>query len=109
MPIKDAGESYNLSNDKNILKINSPANAIEGPFDVVYKDIKERWAIVTLLWNSKPHLGIRWFWGSMGEPNSRGCSTWFIIPQNITLSILGGLPLDVEKYNEIINFLSAKQ
>ena len=74
----DGGEDFDLFDDSKILQINSPRENISGPFDVVYKDSDERWAIVTIKWDGKPRLGIRWFWDSNGMPNGHGYSTWFV-------------------------------
>ena len=74
----DGGEDFDLFDDSKILQINSPRENISGPFDVVYKDTDERWAIVTIKWDGKPRLGIRWFWDSNGMPNGHGYSTWFV-------------------------------
>ena len=62
------GINFNLEDDNEILKINSPVTSVGGPYRVVYKNITERWAIVALNWDEKPRLGIRWFWGGGGNP-----------------------------------------
>ena len=36
---------------------------------MVYKDLNERWAVVTIKWNKKPCLGICWVWDVTGMPN----------------------------------------
>lgn len=81
MPVKSAGEAYNL-NDTCILQINSPRDSVRGPYVVAYHTPPdgERWAVVALDWNGQHTLGIRWFWGPRGHPNSTGFATWFIIP-----------------------------
>ena len=89
----DGGEDFDLFDDSKILQINSPRENINGPFDVVYKDTDERWAIVTIKWDGKPRLGIRWFWDSNGMPNGHGYSTWFVVPDEIAFAILNGLPI----------------
>lgn len=87
------GKDYSLE-DAEILKLNSPKTSVGGPFAVVYKNIEDRWVIVALDWDEKPRLGIRWFWGNGGNPFSSATPVWFIIPFDLTNSILDGLPLD---------------
>ena len=102
------GENFNLENDEEILKINSPKSQLEGPYTVVYKDIIERWAIVAFNWDEVPCLGIRWFWSSKGNPVSTGYPTWFVIPSTLSNSILNGLPLDFQFRNELNRFLAGE-
>lgn len=97
-----SGETFDLTDDNNILSLNSPKNAINGPYKVVYKDIDERWVIVALDWDRNPSLAIRWFWGSAGNPFSSGNPTWLIIPSPLINSILSGLPLDF-KFRKLID------
>jgi len=101
-----SGETFDLTNDNNILSLNSPKNSIKGPYRVVYKDIDERWAIVALDWDSNPNLAIRWFWGNGGNPFSSGNPTWLIIPSPLINSILNGLPLDFKFRKLIDKFLN---
>jgi hypothetical protein len=101
-----SGETFDLTDDNNILSLNSPKNAVNGPYKVVYKDVNERWAIVVLDWDSKPSLAIRWFWGNGGNPFSSGNPTWLIIPSPLINSILSGLPLDFKFRKLIDKFLN---
>ena len=89
MPVTNAGENYNL-NDTCILQFDSPRGSVCGPYVVAYHTPSdgERWAVVALDWNGGHALGIRWFWGSRGHPNSAGYSTWFIIPDMFHQSIV---------------------
>ena len=101
-----SGETFDLNDDNNILSLNSPKNAVRGPYKVVYKDIDERWAIVALDWDSKSSLAIRWFWGNGGNPFSSGNPTWLIIPSPLINSVLNGLPLDFKFRKLIDKFLN---
>jgi hypothetical protein len=103
-----AGESFDLENNSKILSINSPQKRVGGPYMVVYKDLDARWAIVALDWDGEPKLGMRWFWSNAGNPLSRAQPTWFIIPSEITGSILGGLSIDYKIKGEIEDFLRGK-
>lgn len=101
-----AGSSFNLNIDSNILSINSPIGRItNGPHKVIWKDINERWAIIAFEWDEEPGLGIRWFWDKAGHPIARGHSVWMVIPTNLSNAILNGLPLDVNFRGRIDKFL----
>ena len=102
---KHAGQNFPLSSNSDILTINSPRNMIKGPYYVVYKNEEERWVIVFLRWDNKPRLGIRWFYGNEGTPSVRGYATWLIIPNELTESILNGLPLTPQLRHRIHNDL----
>jgi hypothetical protein len=86
----NAGIACDLTQDENILAINSPKGQVGGPYKVVYKSTDEanKWAIVALDWNGGPCLGIRWFHGAMGNPVSTGHPIWFIIPDPLNNAIL---------------------
>ena len=100
------GEKFELENDDKILEIKSPKNMVGGPYVVIYKDIKERWAIVAMDWDGKRRLGIRWFYGNKGYPNSRGNATWLVIPPNLTEIILAGLQLEHKFSGKIDEYLT---
>lgn len=106
--VDNGGKEFDISDEKNILKINSPKDSINGPYKVLYTDIHERWSVVLLQWDGKPRLGMRWFWGSHGEPNSHGYSTWFVIPSELSIAILNGLPLAHDIRIAVENFLCGK-
>jgi hypothetical protein len=97
-----AGEDFDLTQDENILAINSPKELVGGPYKVVYKDIDDRWAIVALKWEGKPRLGIRWFWSVMGNPVSNMHSTWLIIPEPLNNAILGCVAQLQTKFNQFL-------
>ena len=103
-----AGVDFKLEDDKQILQICSPRNRVDGPYAVVYKSVPERWAIVAFDWDGKPHLGIRWFWDSNGNPSSRGHATWLVIPRGLENAVLNGLPLDFGFRDKLNRFLSGK-
>jgi len=101
-----AGETFALENNDMILGINSPKESLGGPYSVVYKSLTERWAIVTMDWDEKAGLGIRWFWGNAGNPFSSGHPTWLVIPSSLCISLLNGLPLPYEYRKSIEKYLS---
>lgn len=103
-----AGSNFNLEDNNAILGIKSPKEHLGGPYKVVYKNIKERWAIVALKWDNEPRLGIRWFHGSGGNPFSSANPVWFIIPPTLSKNILLGLPIDHRVSSKVDEFLSGK-
>lgn len=92
-PRDDDYELNDEASDGFILSIDSPKTKVRGPYVVVFTHAQERWALVALHWDGTPALGIRWFWGSMGNPISTGHRTWFIIPSTLDHAILSGPPL----------------
>ena len=100
------GKSFLLENNQDILNINSPRHRVGGPYAVVHKDIEARWAIVALDWEGKPRLGIRWFHGSRGTPQSSSYPTWLIVPHTLSRAVLSGLPLEHDFHRRIDDFLA---
>jgi hypothetical protein len=98
-------ENCNLMNDATILSVKSPRKKVKGPYLVVHSNRKEKWAIVLLKWDSKPRLGIRWFWEKNGNPSSHGYPTWFILPNELYKAILDSLELAAESREIIEDFL----
>lgn len=94
-----------LDNDV-ILSVCSPREFVLGPYTVVYKT--EYWAIVTLIYDTEPALGIRWFVDGVGTPSSHGYPTWFIIPDELRGALLYSLPLKVDVRNKIQKFLEGE-
>lgn len=102
-----AGVDFPLDDDNRILAIDSP-RGMTGPYAVVLKHTKERWAIVALDWEGEPRLGLRWFWASAGNLFSSGHATWMIIPPSLSRSLLGGLLLAHEKAVAVDHFLAVE-
>ena len=95
------GDALDMSDDDAILEIKSPQDFVGGPHCVICRNIEERWAIVALDWETHPRLGIRWFHGTSGNPQSRGHPTWFVVPQKLNQAILAALPIDAEVMQEV--------
>lgn len=83
---------------------NLPKNVISPQASVsnvkpIYDGGENHWSAALILWDGEPALGIRWNGGSEpgrknphpGQPNSRGLSTWFVLPDEITASVLVAL------------------
>lgn len=99
------GQDIDLSVDEEILKIRSPRDSVGGPYVVLNKSIDGRWAIVTLEWDGEPSLGMRWFWGSAGNPFSSGHPTWFVPPSETYSSLVSGLTLSHRSRLKVEDFL----
>ena len=91
-----------------ILQINSPRKRLKGPYSVVYKDRKARFAIVTMDWDNKPTLGIRWFWDGCGYPNTHGYPTWLVAPDFIQQYILPNFNVPPNLETRIKKFLEGE-
>lgn len=56
-------------------------------------------------WDKSPALAIRWNGtkeSPVGTPQSRGLSTWFIVPKDLVTPILETLPEDEKKLAQIL-------
>ena len=67
----------------------SPKNAVSD-LQIVYDGKEGSWSLATLKWNERSAVGIRWNGGSsdtrfpgIGNPQSRGVPTWFILPDDL--------------------------
>ena len=102
-------KNVKLENNSEILEIISPKKSVRGPYVVVYKDTDKRWAIVAMDWDSEPRLGIRWFWDKQGYPvGISGSPVWYVIPPQLSKSILAGLPIDHTFSTKIDKFLAGE-
>jgi hypothetical protein len=104
---KETGTKLNMMSDDNILSVNSPLGRVGGPYVVIHKDVKERWALVAMAFDDNPTLGMRWFWGSGGSPFARQ-ATWFIIPKDLHNSMLDRLCSSVSMKQQVVDFLCNK-
>lgn len=82
--------------------------------EVVYDAGPGQWSVARVNWEDEDRIGIRWNGGDgpgVGNPQSRGKATWFIVPEplegavmgrvdELTLSGPGGL---LEQYREMAN------
>ena len=117
MARQNCGESFDLilTEDSQILEIDSPKDEVTGgPYKVVHKNSEERWVIVALDWGTdkKPRLGIRWFYGNHGYPHAGRdevrWGAWFIIPSELSKSILATLAIDDALHTNVTRFLSGQ-
>jgi len=115
MTVKFAGEHFDLNDNQRILTINSPQSKIkERMHVVVHKNMEERWVIVALDYSDNdsgnPRLGLRWFWDTLGYPNTMQYATWIILPVSLSEALLNGkaFGLSQEKISLLKEFLDSK-
>jgi hypothetical protein len=82
--------------------------------EIIYNAGSGKWSVARVNWEDADRIGIRWNGGDgpgVGNPQSRGRATWFIVPEPLQQVILekveelsisgpGGL---LEKYTEMSN------
>lgn len=98
-------EGYLVLSEENVRNLVFPLKSIglKGIKEVVYINQKNRWALVVLVWEGKIRLATRWFWSSLGDPNSRGVPTWHILPDELAEPILNKLRDDKSITTEMVN------
>ena len=63
---------------------------------VIYDGGEEGWSLAEMKWDGKDALGIRWNGGpqtGVGNPQSRGIPTWFILPDAVATLIQENLKI----------------
>lgn len=80
----------------------TPKNMISGKIEVLVDKGEWDWSLCRLTWDGEPRLGIRWNGsfndGNMGNPQSRGKPTWFILPDEVAAVIQKAV--DAGEFNE---------
>ena len=60
--------------------------------EVLYNQGPGEWSVARVVWEGAERIGIRWNGGDdgpgLGNPQSRGNATWFIMPQDLELAVL---------------------
>ena len=80
--------------------------AILSDLEVVFDGGENQWSVAKFKWNGQAVVGIRWNGGSadprfpgMGNPQSRGVPTWFILPEPVADVVLTyGIAHAAKKY-----------
>lgn len=63
----------------------APKGRVEN-LDVVFDGGEHSYSVARMNWDKNPALGVRWNGGEgegLGNPQSRGIATWFILPKDI--------------------------
>ena len=102
------GDACDFSHNEDILAIDSPKDMVGGPYFVVHKNSEERYALVALEWCGEPAIGIRWFWDTVGNPQSSSFPTWTIIPTAFYRTLQEHFPLNIKHKNPVEDFLTGK-
>lgn len=74
-------------------EVMSPKKRVSGEIEVLVDKGERYWSLCKLTWDGKPRIGIRWNGGldsteRIGNPQSRGNPTWFILPEEVADVIL---------------------
>lgn len=81
---------------KNVI---SPKSRLSGPIKVLHDTGADGYSIAAFTWDNRRAVGIRWNGGEdaheVGNPQSRGLPTWFILPEDIAGIVNQHLDLDV--------------
>lgn len=59
--------------------------------EVLYNEGVGEWSVARVIWEEEERLGIRWNGGEgpgVGNPQSRGKATWFIVPEALEGAVL---------------------
>ncbi len=68
--------------------VKSPKGVVSD-LDVIYDGKAHGWSLARMNWEGSPVFGMRWNGGShngipsVGNPQSRGKPTWFVLPEEI--------------------------
>lgn len=77
--------------------VKSPKSRISGEIKVLKDGGPGSWSLVKLTWDNLESYGIRWNGSDddngIGNPQSRGVPTWFILPEEIGNLIEANLAL----------------
>ncbi len=68
--------------------VRTPKNRLSGDIEVLADTGEWGWSICRFIWDGKTRMGIRWNGSfnseeNMGNPQSRGKPTWFILPEDV--------------------------
>lgn len=80
--------------------VQSPKKSVS-ELDVIYDGGERSWALAKMKWDGEKTIGLRWNGGTedpkfphVGNPQSRGVPTWFILPQEIADVVVQMLKLN---------------
>lgn len=84
----------------------SPKGMVE-ELSVIIDTGEEGWSLSKMKWDGNPVLAIRWNGGSkvghfpgIGNPQSRGVPTWFVLPDEVGAAIIENMVNQVKIYLE---------
>lgn len=84
-------------------EVTSPRSRLTGPIEVLENTGPGGYSIASFSWDRKPAVGMRWNGGDakegrdVGNPQSRGLPTWFILPAPLEQLVTANLPLSDTK------------
>jgi hypothetical protein len=68
--------------------VTSPKGSLED-IEVIYNGGENSWSLARMKWDNSPVIAMRWNGGSsngrpsIGNPQSRGHATWFVVPDDV--------------------------
>jgi len=74
--------------------------------EVIYDGKEHGWSLARMNWEGEPIIGMRWNGGSesgipsIGNPQSRGKPTWFVLPEEVGELIENNLRLQKKITNQ---------
>ena len=89
--------------------VNSPKSSVSD-LNVIIDEGEGYYAIALLKWNNEYSVGMRWNGGEGGEggqfkgignPQSRGVATWFILPNDIAKLLLTAILNDKKRISDL--------
>jgi len=79
--------------------VRSPKSSVSD-LQIIYDAGENSWALAKMKWDGEDTIGLRWNGGSedpkfpgIGNPQSRGVPTWFILPDEIAEAVMSMLKL----------------
>lgn len=79
--------------------VRSPKNKVSD-LEVIYDGGENGWSLAKMKWEGEEAIGLRWNGGSddprfpgIGNPQSRGVPTWFILPDEVAEVVIDMLKL----------------
>jgi hypothetical protein len=88
----------------------SPKNRLRGPIEVIKEPSdplkEENYSVARFIWDGGPAVGVRWNGdpnnrSDIGNPQSRGLPTWFILPEFLSDLVVPQLVEGMERLGDV--------
>src|ERR1051325_1200308 len=77
---------------------------------VIVNTGEDGYSVALIRWDGEPHLAMRWNGGAenpLGNPQSRGLPTWFVIPEDFQDSVLQDKHISQDSQALVRNFFAS--
>ena len=67
-------------------EVTSPKNRLGGFLELIHDEGEGRWCVARVIWDDEPRVVARWNGDDtnpIGNPQSRGKATWFVVPEEL--------------------------